>query len=78
LSPEQRRKDNARSYANVYLKRGKIVRGPCERCGGSPAEMHHDDYGRPLDVRWLCRRCHLDEHSIEDESESAPVEAPAE
>src|SRR5262245_57418077 len=39
------------------LKRGKIKRQPCEVCG-STAQMHHDDYSRPLEVRWLCRPHH--------------------
>ena len=32
LTPEQRMKMNARSYAHVYLKRGKLVKGVCEVC----------------------------------------------
>lgn len=25
--------------------------------------MHHEDYDRPLDVRWLCARHHADVHA---------------
>jgi ribosomal protein S27AE len=61
-TPEQRRKSLARSYANVYLNRGKIERKPCEECGEVKSQMHHADYRLPLDVKWLCRRCHAIEH----------------
>ena len=40
------------------LKRGLLERRPCEVCGDEPADGHHDDYSRPLDVRWLCRKHH--------------------
>ena len=56
------KKDNARSYAGVYLRRGLLSREPCEVCG-EEAEMHHDDYDKPLEVRWLCRVHHLAHHS---------------
>lgn len=33
LTELQRKKDRARSYASVYLKRGKLERQPCVHCG---------------------------------------------
>ena len=65
LTAEQRRKGSARSYANVYLRRGKITREPCIDCGIDEAEMHHEDYDKPTEVIWLCRDCHLDRHREE-------------
>ena len=44
------------------IKSGKLVRQPCEDCGKIPSEAHHTDYSKPLDVRWLCRKCHLGLH----------------
>jgi len=62
LTPEQRRRANARSYANVYQRRGLLVPQPCEVCGEAEAQKHHDDYDKPLDVRWLCRYHHESLH----------------
>lgn len=59
---EQRRRGIARSYAHVYVKRGVLKRQPCERCGAEPAQMHHADYSKPLEVTWVCRPCHLSLH----------------
>lgn len=44
------------------LKRGILVREPCEVCGEANVDAHHDDYDRPLRVRWLCRKHHKAEH----------------
>ena len=55
---EQRRRANARSYALVYLKRGKIERTPCA-CGGPGEIMRHRNYDDPLDVWFQCRECFL-------------------
>lgn len=51
LRPEQHRAHQALGYA---IKTGKVVREPCEVCGAEPAEGHHEDYSKPLEVRWLC------------------------
>lgn len=40
----------------------KLSRQPCEKCGEPRAHAHHDDYGRPLDVRWLCTTHHAEWH----------------
>lgn len=44
------------------IERGDLVRQPCEVCGGTHVEAHHDDYAKPLDVRWLCPTHHKAHH----------------
>lgn len=67
LSPEQKLKAKARCYAKEYKRRGKLVPKPCERCSAPAADtqMHHADYSKPLQVQWLCAKCHLALHSDE-------------
>jgi hypothetical protein len=52
--------------------RGELV--PPKKCSVCHARTgvvgHHDDYARPLDVRWLCRKCHARDHYG---TESRPV-----
>lgn len=61
LSDDQRKKANARAYANVYLKRGKIKREPCKICGTwDKLEMHHKDHSKPTEIIWLCRKHHIE------------------
>lgn len=47
------------------LTGGQLVKGACEICGTSDGRIdaHHDDYSKPLDVRWLCRTHHVRLHS---------------
>lgn len=47
------------------IKKGTLVRGPCQKCGRTDGRIdaHHADYDKPLDVTWRCRRCHNLEHS---------------
>lgn len=55
-------KVHARSIVNNHIKLGKLTRKPCEKCGEPKSHAHHDDYSRPLDVKWLCRKCHGNHH----------------
>ena len=45
------------------IRRGELVRQPCEVCGSEPADAHHADYSEPLVVRWFCRRHHQQHHA---------------
>lgn len=58
-NPEKRRAHIAVGNA---IKSGKLVRQSCESCGELKTEAHHDDYSKPLDVRWLCKKCHTKHH----------------
>ena len=62
LTEEQKLKANVRSYLNVYIKRGKIIKQPCVVCGNVNSEAHHEDYSKPLEVIWYCREHHLNHH----------------
>jgi hypothetical protein len=60
--PEHRRKHKARVAAYRLIRDGKVTKKPCETCGAEKSEMHHDDYDKPKEIRWLCRLCHKAEH----------------
>jgi hypothetical protein len=59
-------KESARRRVRNAVRSGKLTRSPCEVCGVAKSEGHHDDYSKPLDVRWLCRK-HHDEHHARTE-----------
>jgi len=65
-TPEARAKQQARSDFNVAVRRGRINRpSECSACGVKcRPEGHHDDYAKPLHVKWLCRPCHSLAHRL--------------
>lgn len=40
------------------VRDGKLKKLPCEFCGDEKVHAHHKDYSKPLDVIWLCAKCH--------------------
>lgn len=59
-NPEKR---DAALQVRYAIARGDLVRQPCEDCGDPKSSAHHDDYTRPLDVRWLCGKHHRLHHA---------------
>jgi hypothetical protein len=55
-------KQNARVKVHRAIRAGTLVPRPCEVCGSPKAQAHHDDYSKPLDVRWLCHLHHMERH----------------
>ena len=55
--PERNR---ARRAVSSAIKRGMLTRPKhCNDCGlESYCEAHHESYDKPLNVMWLCRKCH--------------------
>jgi hypothetical protein len=62
-SSNNRKKKNAHLKVKRAIEKGNLLRMPCEICGIA-AQAHHDDYSKPLDVRWLCVK-HHNEHHVE-------------
>lgn len=48
---------------NDSLRYGKLSKQPCEVCATTKdVQAHHDDYTKPLEVHWLCRKHHRAHH----------------
>lgn len=47
-----------------YIRDGKLKPSEaCSICNSKELiEAHHDDYTKPLEVRWLCIKCHKEWH----------------
>lgn len=66
--PGDPKKVAARNAVNHALAIGELVKGECEvgaDCRGS-IEAHHDDYDKPLSVRWLCKKHHGEVHTQQE------------
>ncbi len=54
----------ARMILNGALKKQEIHKKPCSICQNPKSEGHHDDYNKPLNVRWLCSLHHKAWHQV--------------
>lgn len=57
-----RHKYHARQITIRAVRSGILSKMPCEVCGELKVDAHHDDYSKPLDIRWLCRTHHSQHH----------------
>lgn len=61
-NPAERMKAAVRLATRQAIRRGEILKMPCEVCGAEKAQAHHEDYDKPLDVVWLCPVHHRARH----------------
>ena len=55
------------------VRDGRITKPmACEDCNSTFAiHGHHDDYSKPLEIRWLCAKCHHRWHAENGEGRNA-------
>ncbi len=58
--PERRK---AHILVGNAIRDGRLIPKNCEYCGhDTNIHAHHEDYSKPLEVIWLCQRCHGRRH----------------
>ncbi len=55
-------KARARGILKWRIEKGEIIRLACEICGNPKSQAHHEDYSKPLEVKWLCAKHHMGRH----------------
>lgn len=57
-------KRSCRLKTKKAIKKGEIkIKNNCETCGSTErVECHHVDYNDHLNVVFLCKKCHVNEH----------------
>ena len=71
---ERDKRRKARETFNHYVRDKGVKKQPCEMCGKEKVEAHHDDYNKPLEIRWLCFECHRKWHKLHDNPELMEVQ----
>lgn len=64
-------KVKARDMVRIRMRHNTVLKQPCEVCGELKVEAHHDDYNKPLSVRWLCMSHHRELHRFKKETDDA-------
>lgn len=68
---ESKAPDRVHNLTELAIEKGLLIRKThCEKCGDNPVysngrtgiEAHHPNYNKPLDVVWLCKKCHFEWH----------------
>lgn len=66
-------KRNAHIITGNAIRDGILIKQACEKCGSVvKIEAHHDDYNKPLKVRWLCESHHKQFHFERGDFVGAP------
>jgi hypothetical protein len=60
-------KVKARNFLYRNVKKGKLKKESCQKCMNKKVEAHHEDYNKPLEVIWLCKKHHVELHELRKE-----------
>ena len=68
---KNKKKKQANQKINNGIRDGKVKRpDTCDDCGKTcKPQGHHEDYDKPLDVVWVCTRCHGKRHQTIEREE---------
>ncbi len=55
-------KEHPEKWEARALARKHVPKKPCGVCGHEKVQAHHEDYSKPLDVNWLCKKHHVEAH----------------
>lgn len=55
-------KKRAREIVKYAIQTGALIKLPCVKCGDLISHAHHEDYSKPLEVIFLCRKHHREHH----------------
>ena len=72
IPSDRSKKESCHNAVENAIKRGELIRAAsCSECGSPDyittkrthyIHAHHDDYDKPISVRWLCGSCHYKWH----------------
>lgn len=52
--------NKARIIVFSKKRNGTLIQKPCMVCGNKKSEAHHEDYTKPLKIKWLCKKHHVE------------------
>lgn len=65
------KKYKAHNMVNNQKRAGNLFEQPCDVCGAKKVVAHHDDYDKPLNIRWMCQHHHKEWHAMFGEGKNA-------
>ena len=55
----------AKATVGYAIRIGELEKGPCRVCGVTKdVEAHHQDYSKPFEIFWFCRKHHKTWHEF--------------
>ena len=71
----KRHPERSKAHKIVYVEvRARRLKKKKCKCGKVKVEAHHEDYSKPLEVIWLCRKHHQEaDRRLKDRQHKLPV-----